>query len=62
VEPLADQVDDVAQRLRQIVRAADDLGDVRQERDAVLNEGPQTRPRGAPAASAARRSDPSRRW
>ena len=31
VEPLGDQIDDVVQGLAQVVRARDDLGDVRQK-------------------------------
>src|SRR5439155_5958245 len=37
VEPLADEVDDVAECLVQIVRASDDLGDVREQCDAIRN-------------------------
>jgi len=37
VEPLADEVDDVAECLVQIVRARDDLGDIREQCDAIRN-------------------------
>jgi hypothetical protein len=45
VEPLGDEVDDVLERLVQVVRARDDPGDVGEECDPVGNARP---PRSGP--------------
>jgi hypothetical protein len=55
VEPLADQVDDVAQRLVQIVRARDDLSDVGEQCDAIRDG------RGCPREVAIAQRGPSAR-
>jgi hypothetical protein len=63
VEPLADEIDHVAERLVQIVRARDDLGDVREECDAIRNGSPLGRAPGLTAQTDPRMVPPGPvRW